>query len=229
LAAVRWIPLLQKISRKRSCLNIWGLEPVFVDTSTVHYEFAIGDSRRNLMNRNPLFTNPIPQRTVALFGAVTLAATLLLGTAAGAIGTSSPALRYAHVSGFPGALVNHSFRSLYALSAEKSTKLVCDATCRTVWIPLLVKKSVTNVGLGPSVKGKIGFVSRSSTMKQVTFNSYPVYTYTGDSGALQSTGEAIHADGGTWYLIKAGSGSSTSTLYTAAKTSMPTTSYSYGY
>jgi len=42
-------------------------------------------------------------------------------------------------------------------------------------------------------------------MKQVTFNSYPVYTFIGDRGLKQANGEGIMALGGTWLLQHASS------------------------
>ncbi|HUY16771.1 MAG TPA: hypothetical protein VMV11_04320, partial [Acidimicrobiales bacterium] len=98
---------------------------------------------------------------------------------------------------------------------------------------LLVKSSVTKVSLGAGVKGKIGFVKRSKTMKQVTFNSFPVYTYQGDSGKLQSNGEGITADGGTWTLVKAKASSAGATAYAKSASGNTTTTTSggggYGY
>ncbi|MHB8380382.1 MAG: COG4315 family predicted lipoprotein [Acidimicrobiales bacterium] len=88
---------------------------------------------------------------------------------------------------------------------------------------MLVKSSVTTVSLGAGVKGTIGFVKRSKTMKQVTFNSFPVYTYVGDSGKLQSNGEGIKADGGTWTLVKAKASSAGTTAYAKAVSSGTTT------
>jgi len=148
------------------------------------------------------------------FGVAAFAASaVLLAPMVSASGATSPTLKSANVSGFPGALVNHSSRTLYVLSSEKGAKLKCTGACTSTWPPLLVKKAVKTVTLSAGVKGKIGFVARGKTMKQVTFNSFPVYTYQGDSGKLQSNGEGITADGGTWTLVKATSSSSGTTTY----------------
>jgi predicted lipoprotein with Yx(FWY)xxD motif len=151
-----------------------------------------------------------------------------------ASGASSPTLKSANVASFPGALVNHSSRTLYLLSSEKGAKIKCKSACLSTWPPLLVKSSVTKVTLGANVKGKIGFVTRSATMKQVTFNSFPLYTFAGDSGALQSNGEGIVALGGTWYLVKASSSSAGVTVFKKSSSGTPTTttttaSGGYGY
>lgn len=147
----------------------------------------------------------------------------------GAYGAASPVLKSANVTGFPSALVNHSSRTLYVLSSEKGMKLKCKSTCLSTWVPVLVKTSVTTVALGAGVKGKISFVTRSKSMKQVTFNSYPVYTYQGDSGKLQSNGQGITADGGTWYLIKAKASTAAATLFKSSSSTTTTTSGGGGY
>ncbi|MDE3139172.1 MAG: hypothetical protein KGL05_04970 [Acidobacteriota bacterium] len=73
-----------------------------------------------------------------------------------------------------------------------------------VLAPVLVKKSTTRVTLGPGVKGRIGFIARSKSKKQVTFNSYPLYRFAGDTGPARSNGEGLFSCGGTWYAIAAG-------------------------
>jgi predicted lipoprotein with Yx(FWY)xxD motif len=116
---------------------------------------------------------------------------------------SSSQLQSVNVSGFPGALANQSSKTLYVLSVEKGAKLKCKGSCLTAWIPVSVKNSVTKVSLGPDVRGKIGFVARTSTTKQVTYNSYPLYTFSGDSASRQAHGEGKSFAGGTWYVVKA--------------------------
>jgi hypothetical protein len=91
-----------------------------------------------------------------------------------------------------------------------------------------VKSTVKTLTLGANVKGRIGFVKRSATMKQVTFNSYPVYTYSGDGAALKSTGEGIAAFGGTWYLVKANSTSAGTSAFSKSSASTTTTTTSSG-
>jgi len=133
-----------------------------------------------------------------------LAAAMVVALAPLAAGASgAPTVKSATVGGFPGVLINHSSRSLYLLTAEVGGKLKCTGMCLGTWFPLTVKKTVTSITVGAGVKGMIGFVARGKS-KQVTFNSYPIYTYQGDSGPRQDNGQGITADGGTWYLVKAG-------------------------
>jgi predicted lipoprotein with Yx(FWY)xxD motif len=134
-------------------------------------------------------------------------------------GASTSVLQSVNVTGFPGALANQSSKTLYVLTVEKGAKLKCKGSCLSAWIPVTVKDSVMSVSLGANVKGKIGFVARSSTTKQVTFNSYPLYTFKGDSGARQSTGEGKSFAGGKWYIAKAAATSPGATLIVKAAAS----------
>jgi predicted lipoprotein with Yx(FWY)xxD motif len=134
---------------------------------------------------------------------IVLVAAALLAPMTSASGALAPTLRSARVPGYSGALVNRTSHTLYALSSERGAKIKCKGTCLHLWPPLLVKRSVKRISLGVGVKGKIGFVVRSKTMKQVTFNSFPVYTFSGDKGTLKSKGQGIVAFGGTWHLIRA--------------------------
>jgi predicted lipoprotein with Yx(FWY)xxD motif len=115
-----------------------------------------------------------------------------------------PLLQKANAGGYDGVLANAASRSLYVLSNESAGAVHCTGGCLTTWPPLLVTSATSSIALGAGVSGKIGFVTRSSTTKQVTFNGYPVYTYSGDTGANQTNGEGIAADGGTWTLADAG-------------------------
>ena len=36
----------------------------------------------------------------------------------------------------------------------------------------------------------------------VTYNGWPLYTYTGDVEAGQATGQAIDLNGGPWYVLR---------------------------
>ncbi|HEV3212701.1 MAG TPA: hypothetical protein VGZ03_04820 [Acidimicrobiales bacterium] len=153
-------------------------------------------------------------RTTACLGAGALAAAASLVLAGvGPAGASAPLLKSGSVPSYAGALENNKSFTLYVLSNERGAKLHCTGACLGTWRPLLVKSSVRQVTVAKGVAGKVGFVKRSSATKQVTFNSYPVYTYTGDTGASQSTGQDVTSNGGTWHLVHASAKSSGASPY----------------
>jgi predicted lipoprotein with Yx(FWY)xxD motif len=77
--------------------------------------------------------------------------------------------------------------------------------CLQSWFPLYVAKG-SHPSVGAGVKGKLGSVARklskTDTKYQLTYNSFPVYTFSGDTGPRQSNGEGIEfATGVYWYLL----------------------------
>lgn len=149
-------------------------------------------------------------------GVLSAVAAVLLGGAVTLAGASGAQLLKANATPFNGILESSNHRTYYALTAEKGGKIHCKTQCEKIWIPFLVKNSVTKVAVGAGVVGKIGFIKRTASMKQVTFNGYPVYHFSGDSGPNQSNGQAIAADGGTWYLVNAAARSAAKTEMTGA-------------
>ncbi len=162
----------------------------------------------------------------ARFAVVALAAGALGATTVATLSSAAaPTIESANVPHFAGALVNQSSRSLYILSDERGAKLHCTTACLSSWLPLEVSTATKTVSLGAGVKGKIGFVARGKSKKQVTFNSYPLYTFVGDSGARESHGEGIKAFGGTWTLVRSTAATAAATPFAATATppSTPTT------
>ncbi len=157
-----------------------------------------------------------------LVGAVVSCAPLAL---AGATGTQ---LQKITVKPYSGILANAKRHTFYVLSAEKGGKLHCKSACTPIWPPFLVKSSITSVSIGAGVAGKVGFIKRSSTMKQVTYNGYPVYNFSGDNGPGQVNGQGIAADGGTWHLVNASARTAATTSKTGADATT-TTSGGGGY
>jgi len=117
-------------------------------------------------------------------------------------------------------LGNSKSFSLYLLQVEAGGKLHCTGQCLQYWHPLYVAKG-SHPSVGTGVKGKLGTVARklsaTVTKYQLTYNSYPVYTYVGDTGPKQSSGEYFEFETGVyWYLVRA-------SATTAANTPVPPT------
>jgi|GEM_PF-592188 len=153
---------------------------------------------------NRMSTHRRLTRLGACVGTAALAVAPLVVLQGAASASTSPVIRSANIPNYKGVLENHGSRTLYILSIEKGAKLHCTSTCLKTWLPLLVPTSTKTISVMSAVKGKIGFVARSKSQKQVTVNTYAVYTYTGDSGPNQSKGEAFAGDGGTWSMLHAG-------------------------
>lgn len=140
-------------------------------------------------------------RLGALVGTAVLGASPLVVLQGAASASASPVIRAASIPNYSSVLENHASRTLYALSTERGAKLHCTATCLSTWLPLVVPAGTKSISVASSVKGKIGFVARSKAQKQVTVNTFPVYTFKGDTGTNQSNGEAF---AGQWFMLHAG-------------------------
>lgn len=117
-------------------------------------------------------------------------------------------------------LVNTKGRTLYWLSVETKTHLVCKSKCLSFWPPLYLPGTAKPTG-APA----LGTTKRSDNGKrQVTFQGHLLYTFTGDHAAGQANGEGFK-DVGVWHaaftakLSSGGGGGTTSTTSTTTTTS----------
>ncbi|HJQ74461.1 MAG TPA: hypothetical protein VJ814_06215, partial [Gaiellaceae bacterium] len=56
---------------------------------------------------------------------------------------------------------------------------------------------------GTAKSSLLGTARNPSGAKVVTYNKWPLYTYSGDSGAGQHNGQGVNLNGGKWYVISA--------------------------
>jgi len=176
------------------------------------------------------------RRLLSYCAATAGAASLALGSfvalapASSATTTHDPAFLQAAAIGAYGEVLtdSHGF-TVYGLSTEGGGKIVCKATCLKFWPPVLVSSSQKTVSLGAGVTGQIGFVARSATTKQVTFDGYPLYTFVKDTAPRQSHGEGVVKFGGTWELVRASDLVVPSTASKTASHTTTTTAASSGY
>jgi predicted lipoprotein with Yx(FWY)xxD motif len=175
-------------------------------------------ARSHRHHDNPIAPPP-RQATRPALAAGTLAATLVLGLALAACttkgsGTGSSTnpsgagaavtIASANVPGVGTVLVNGQGRTIYVLTSEQGGKLTCtDANgCTKVWPDTELPSGVTAATAGSGVQAAmLGTVKDASGSLYVTYATYPLYTYVGDTGPGTASGEGITSLGGTWYPI----------------------------
>ena len=101
-------------------------------------------------------------------------------------------------------LVGPSGKALYLFMADKNGKSVCSGACAKVWPPL------TTTGKpgasGGAMAADLGTISRSDGTKQVTYKGHPLYYYSADTSAGQTTGQGSNQFGGLgWRVAPSGS------------------------
>jgi predicted lipoprotein with Yx(FWY)xxD motif len=96
-------------------------------------------------------------------------------------------------------LVDSQGRTLYLFQADSGTTSACTGACATFWPPLVADGAATVAGGADAAL--LGTSARTDGKTQVTYNGHPVYTYTGDQKAGDTTGEGLNAFGGNWYVL----------------------------
>ncbi len=138
--------------------------------------------------------------------AALLSAALLVSTLAGC-GVSrlgaTPSARYeisvGHVQGLGRVLVDASGRTLYLYLPDHRRESRCDGFCAHQWPPLVVS-SAAHARFGPGVDALlVGSVRRAGGDEQVTYNGWPLYTWSLDSAPGQANGEADAM--GLWWAV----------------------------
>ncbi|HET9848873.1 MAG TPA: hypothetical protein VFR68_10005 [Candidatus Dormibacteraeota bacterium] len=100
-------------------------------------------------------------------------------------------------------LVNIRGRTLYYFIPERGGKLVClSSACTTYWPPVVSPSAATPTG-GTGVSGQLGVAVRGGS-EQITYNRWPLYTFSGDTAAGQTSGQAIVSFGGEWLVATPG-------------------------
>lgn len=99
------------------------------------------------------------------------------------------------------ALVDQQGYALYVFAPDERRAVTCTGTCLLTWPPLTVGAGQRpEVGAGVDAK-LIGYDSMKGGQRVVTYDGWPLYTYTGDVQPGAASGQAIDLNGGLWYLI----------------------------
>jgi predicted lipoprotein with Yx(FWY)xxD motif len=105
------------------------------------------------------------------------------------------------IGGLGTVLVNAKGRTLYVFMKDARQRVTCTGTCASFWPPLKwASKSKPTAG-GAAKTSLLSSDKNPSGGRVVTYNKWPLYTYSGDSAAGQSKGEALNLEGGKWYVI----------------------------
>jgi predicted lipoprotein with Yx(FWY)xxD motif len=119
-----------------------------------------------------------------------------------ATSSSAPvSVSVATVGSLGGVLVDSNGYTLYLFQPDKQGAPTCTGTCAQSWPPLQAGSATPTAGAGAQA-AMVGTVA-SGSGHQVTYNRWPLYTFTGDSGPGQATGEGLTAFGGSWWAVGA--------------------------
>ena len=120
-------------------------------------------------------------------------------------GASSPGsasttavLRTASVAGVT-VLTDSKGLTLYWFAPDTPTSSACYGTCAAYWPPVYGTPTVAAGVTG--VAGKLGTIHRSDGTIQATYDGHPLYTYIGDTGPGQASGNNVNLNGGFWHEV----------------------------
>ena len=152
-----------------------------------------------MTSRTGIRANAIAIVAVAAFAFVVAAcsgaAASAAPTAAGGAGGSK--LAVAAASGSVGAyLTGPNGMTLYTLNTDTANTTTCTAACATTWPPFTVNAGDTFTP-GAGVTGTLASYARPDGATQATLNGQPLYYYSGDTKAGDTTG---NGKGGKWYV-----------------------------
>jgi predicted lipoprotein with Yx(FWY)xxD motif len=99
-------------------------------------------------------------------------------------------------------LTNAQGGTLYYFLPERGGKIVCSSSaCTNYWPPSLTAGGNPSGGAG--VTGQLGVVMRAGG-DQITYNTWPLYTFAGDKAPGQTTGQGVVGFGGKWLVATPG-------------------------
>jgi predicted lipoprotein with Yx(FWY)xxD motif len=96
-------------------------------------------------------------------------------------------------------LVDANGRTLYLWKADKGMTSTCTGACAQAWPPLTTSGKPT---AGSGVKASLlGTTKRADGTTEVTYGGHPLYRFSGDAQAGQTTGQDSPAFGAAWYVV----------------------------
>jgi predicted lipoprotein with Yx(FWY)xxD motif len=94
-------------------------------------------------------------------------------------------------------LTNARGLTLYWFAPDTPTTSRCTGSCAAYWPPVFGTPQA-----GPGVTGTLGTIKRPGGSLQATYDGHPLYTYIGDGGPGQASGNKLDLNGGYWYEVR---------------------------
>jgi predicted lipoprotein with Yx(FWY)xxD motif len=123
------------------------------------------------------------------------------GVAGAQHSTSSVVVKTRKIKGLGVVLINTKGRTLYVFMKDDHRHVTCTGSCASFWPPLKWKSSGKPKAGGAAKSRLLGLDKNPGGGKVVTYNHWPLYTYSGDSAAGQASGWNLNLNGGKWYVI----------------------------
>ncbi len=116
-------------------------------------------------------------------------------------------------------LVDENGMTLYLYQKDTNGASVCFGGCLALWPPLLTNGDP--IASDPVITGMLGVTTRPDGSQQVTYNGSPLYYFTKDKSAGDTTGQAV---GSVWYVVPPAPAASSSPTSVPTSEAMATSS-----
>lgn len=94
-------------------------------------------------------------------------------------------------------LIDSRGMTLYRNIKDRPGAFACNGTCLATWPPLIAAAGVTPTTTA-TLPAALATVARPDGTMQVTYNGWPLYLFSGDKNAGDTTGQGV---GGIWFVV----------------------------
>jgi predicted lipoprotein with Yx(FWY)xxD motif len=134
-----------------------------------------------------------------------------------ASGNADAAVQTGQVGSLGTVLEDQRGYTLYLFTPEEHATVACEGSCAQAWPPLVLASGQSAASVsGQADASLLGTVALADGRSEVTYNGWPLHTFSGDSGPGQANGEG---SGGMWFVVDASG---------TAVQSAPPPGYGYG-
>jgi len=123
------------------------------------------------------------------------------GSTTGSSASSPATVSTRSVSGLGPVLVNAQGSTLYIFEPDAHARVTCTGSCAQVWPPLKLANGGHPSASGAAKSSLLGSDPDPEGGHVVTYAGWPLYTYAGDSGPGNASGQGLDSNGGAWYAI----------------------------
>jgi predicted lipoprotein with Yx(FWY)xxD motif len=129
-------------------------------------------------------------------------------------------------TGIGTVLTNSKGLTMYWFAPDTATKSNCNGSCASFWPPVPGPVSAAS---GVSLPGAFGTITRADGSVQATYKGHPLYTFMGDTGPGQTSGNGKVLSGGLWTAMTPSAGKPGGAASPSSSSSSSSSGGGYGY
>jgi predicted lipoprotein with Yx(FWY)xxD motif len=116
-------------------------------------------------------------------------------------GSGNASVQTGRVGAFGTLLEDQRGFTLYLFTPEEHATVACEGSCAQTWPPLVLANGQTAASVaGQADASLLGTVALADGRSEVTYNGWPLHTFSGDSNPGQANGEGL---AGKWFVVNA--------------------------